>query len=94
VALAPPVLVTVSDSDLLLPTCTLPKLKLDCVGARVAGVTPVPVSAMFSVGLEALLVMARLPLTVVAEPGVKTTLKVGLLWPGVSVKGKLRPLML
>lgn len=90
-------LVTVSDRDLLLPTCTLSKLKLDCVGARTAGVTlvaPIPESAMFSVGLEALLVTARLPLTVPAACGAKTTLKLGLLWPGLKVKGRLKPLML
>ena len=94
VALDPPVLVTVSERDLLLPTCTLPKLRLDWVGVRVAGGTPVPESTMLSVGLEALLVMARLPLTVPAACGAKTTLKLGLLSPGPKVKGRLKPLML
>jgi len=97
VALASPVLVTVSASDLLLPTCTLPKLRLDWVDARVAGVTliaPVPESPTLSVGLEALLARARLPLTMPVACGVNATLKLGLLWPGSKVKGRLKPLTL
>ena len=94
VALAPPVLVTVSGKLLLLPTCTLPKFRLACVGLRVAGVTPVPDTGIFRVGLEALLVIVRFPLTDPAVCGAKTTLKVGLLCPGPNVNGRLRPFTL
>ena len=81
----------------MFPTCTLPKLRLGCVGIRVAGVmlvAPAPESAMLSVGLDASLVMARLPLTAPVDCGANTTLKLGLLWPGAKVKGRLNPLKL
>ena len=64
VTLDPPVLVMVSDAPPLLLTWTLPKLKLDCEADSAPAVTPVPESPMFSVELEALLVIATPPLTV------------------------------
>jgi hypothetical protein len=56
----------------------LPKLRLDGFAVRVPGVVPVPDRGMLSVGLEALLVMERLPLATPADCGAKTTLKLGL----------------
>jgi hypothetical protein len=61
VTLEPPELVSVSESVWLLPTCTLPKLRLVAVAVSDPGVTPVPESGMPSVGFDALLVTARLP---------------------------------
>src|SRR5579863_6807108 len=89
----PPVLLIVSDNDLLFPTCTLPKLMLVCVGVKVPGWTAEPASGMFSVPLEALLAMTTLPLTFPADGGVNTTLNV-VLCPLASVTGRLRPFML
>lgn len=93
VTLEPPVLVRVSDSVELLPICTLPKLRLDGFAPSAPAVTPVPERGMLSVGFEPLLMIARLPLTLPADDGANTTLKV-LLCPAVRVKGKLRPLTL
>ena len=72
----------------------MPKLRLVGLALRVPGATPVAEMGIFSVGLEALLVIARLPLTVPAACGANTTLKLGLLWPGSKVKGRLKPFIL
>ena len=72
--------------DELLPTCTLPKLRLDGLAVREPGVTPVPLNAMFSVGLLALLMIARFPLAAPAEVGAKVTVA-DLLCPAARVKG-------
>ena len=72
----------------------MPKFRLVGFALTSPGVTPVPETRTFSVGLEALLVMTRLPLTPPADCGANTTLKLGLLWPGPKVKGRLKPLML
>ena len=74
-----------------MPTCTLPKLRLDGFAERVPGATPVPEREMLSVGFEALLVRERVPLAAPADCGAKTTLKLGLLWPGAKIKGRLKP---
>jgi len=76
VAVEPPVLVTVSDRDWLLPTVTLPKLSVVGFAPSVACETPVPESAIFSVEFEALEIMLMLPLAPEAEPGAKVTVKV------------------
>ena len=76
VTLDPPELVRVSDSVWLLPTWTLPKLRLVAVAVSDPGVTPVPESGMPRVGFEALLVIARLPLADPPVVGVNLTLKV------------------
>src|SRR5256885_16287831 len=78
--LVPPVLVTVSESVLLLLTCTLPKARLVGFDATAPAVMPVPVKGTFNVGFEAFEVMATLPLTAPAADGANTTLKVAL-WP-------------
>jgi len=61
VRLEPPELVSVSDSVWLLPTWTLPKLRLLAVAVSDPDVTPAPDSGMLRLGFEALLVMERLP---------------------------------
>jgi hypothetical protein len=93
VTLEPPVLVTVSDRDCLLPTVTLPKLRLVGFDPNAPGATPVPDNGMVSVGLEAVEVMVTLPLTLPADAGVSVTVKVALC-PAVSVTGVVIPLKL
>src|SRR5208283_1925690 len=93
VTLDPPVLVTVSDRDCLLPTVTLPKLRLVGLGDRSPGEIPVPDNGMVSVGFDALEVMVTLPLAPAAEVGANETLKV-VLCPAVRVTGAVVPLRL
>ena len=93
VTLEPPELVRVSDSVWLLPTCTLPKLRLAAVAASEPGVTPEPESGMPRVGFDALLVMERFPEADPPVVGVNVTLNVTL-WPPAKVAGRLIPLML
>ena len=85
----PPVLVMVSDTFLLDPAWTLPKLTLDGFATRAPGVTPVPESVTVTVELEDVIV--TLPETAPPDLGAKTTLK-GRLCPAVSVAGRDRPL--
>jgi hypothetical protein len=67
VRLVPPVLVNVSDKLVLLPTWTLPKLRLVGFAVSAACATPVPDSGRFTARLEALEEKARLPLEVPAD---------------------------
>ena len=78
VTLDPPELVKVSDRVWLLPTCTLPKLRLVAVAVSDPGVTPVPESGTVKVGFDALLVTERLPPADPPAVGVNVTLKVAL----------------
>jgi hypothetical protein len=89
VALDPPVLVTVSDKDSLLPICTLPKVKLDFVGLKAPGAptTPLPLSATLVGLFAASLEMATFPLTLPEALGEKTILNVTL-WPTATVTGR------
>lgn len=89
--LAPPVLVTVSDSDCLLPTVTLPKLRLVGFDPNVPGAMPVPDNGMVRLGFEALEVTLTLPLALPAEAGVNVTVNVALC-PEVKVTGVVIPL--
>ena len=91
--LVPPELVTVSDSVPVWPTVWLPKLRLEGFGVSVPGVTPVPDSAMFSVGLEPFDVTVNVPLALPADAGSNDTLNVALC-PAVSVTGVVMPLKL
>ena len=91
--LEPPVLVTVSDKVWLLPTVTLPKLRLAGFEPRVPCVTPVPDNGMVRVGFDAVEVMVTLPLALAADRGANLTLKVAL-WPAVRVTGVVIPLRL
>jgi len=70
--------VIVSDKLLLLPVWMLPKFRLVGVALIAPGVAAVPDNAMFSVGLEALLPIAKLPFTVPPLVGAKATLKAAL----------------
>ena len=91
--LEPPVLVTVSDRACLLPTITLPKLRLVGFDPSVPGATPVPDNGMVRLGLEAVEVMVTLPLALPADAGVNVTLRLALC-PAVSVTGVVIPLTL
>jgi len=93
VTLEPPVLVTVSERDCLLPTITLPKPRLVGFEPSAPGVTPVPDNGMARVGFEAFEVIVTLPLTLPADVGVNVTLKLALC-PAVSVTGAVIPLTL
>ena len=61
-----------------MPTCTLPKLRLEAVAVSDPGVTPDPKSGTVNVGFDALLVMERLLLADAPVVGAKVTLKVAL----------------
>jgi hypothetical protein len=93
VTVEPPEFVRVSERVWLLPTCTLPKLRLVALAVSKPGVTPVPEIGMPRLGFDALLVMERLLLADPPVVGVKVTLKVTL-WPAAKVAGRLIPLML
>ena len=75
VTLDPPELVRVSDKVELLLTCTLPNESELGFAPRTPAVAPVPLSGMFRVGFDPLLVMATLPPTLPAEVGANVTLK-------------------
>ena len=87
----PPELVMVSDKVLLLPTLTLPKLRLAGLGESIPAVTAVPETGTVSVALEASLVTVRLPVGLPADCGAKTTLN-DLLAPAARVNGTVTPL--
>lgn len=89
--LAAPLLVTVSDSDWLLPIVTLPKVSVVGFGTSVPGATPVPNKPIASEEFVAFDVMVNVPLAVAADAGANATLKVALC-PAVSVTGVVIPL--
>ena len=89
----PPELVKVSDSVLLEPVCTEPKLRLELLAESVPGAVAVPESGTVSEALDALLVTVRLPVGLPAEVGLNTTLNETLL-PASTVAGSVRPLTL
>jgi hypothetical protein len=93
VTLDPPVFVTVSGSELLFPTSTPPKLRMVGLDANAPGATPVPLTGMVRVGLEAFDVIVMLPLAAAAAVGAKLTLKLELC-PAASVTGAVTPLKL
>lgn len=74
----------------MLPTVTLPKLRLVGFDPSVPGVTPAADKGMVRVGFDAVEVTVRLPLALPADCGVKVTVKV-VLCPGVSVTGAVIP---
>src|SRR5215471_14826932 len=81
---------------LVLPTLTLPKLRL--VGLTLRRtlppvLTPVPERETVAGELVALLTTERLPVTLPVVEGVKVTLKVAV-WPAVKVNGNESPLKL
>ena len=89
--LEPPVLVTVSDRDCLLPTVTLPKLRLVGFDPTAPGTTPVPDNARVIEGFEASELIVTVPLALPLACGTKATVKV-VLWEGLSVDGAVIPL--
>src|SRR5439155_822090 len=91
VTLDPPVLVNVSCRLELLPSITVPKLKLEGLAPSVPGVTPDPLNGTLRVGFEASLVMATFPLTDPLACGANCTLNV-FDCPADKVVGKLKPL--
>src|SRR3981189_3116431 len=90
VTVGPPLLVTVTTTDLLLPTVTLPKLMLLGFAMREPGVTPVPESAMLRGEPGASEAMAKLP--VIAPPAAGANFTVNATdWFGVKVAGRHSP---
>ena len=77
----------------MLPTVTLPKLRLAGFDPSAPGVTPVPDNAMARIGLEAFEVIVIFPLILPADAGVKVTVNVAL-WPAGSIAGVLMPVRL
>jgi hypothetical protein len=75
----------------LLPTITLPKLRLVGFDARAPGATPVPVIGTVRFASEAFEEIVNVPLVLPAAVGVKVTRKVALC-PAVSVVGVVIPL--
>ena len=74
--LVPPVLVTFSDRDCLLPTVTLPKLRLAGFAPSVPAATPVPDKGSVKVEFEASEVIVTVPLALPLACGEKATVKV------------------
>ena len=85
-----PVFVTVSERVCLLPTVTLPKLRLVGFDPSAPGEIPVPDNPTVNVGFGAFEVMVTVPLTAPADCGVNETLKVAA-WPAASVTGAAIP---
>lgn len=77
----------------MLPTVTLPKLRLVGFEPSAPGATPVPDKGIVSVGLEAFDVMVTFPLALAAVCGANVTVKV-VLCPAVSVIGAVIPVKL
>jgi hypothetical protein len=91
VTLEPPVLVTVSDRACLLPTVTLPKLRLVGFDPSAPNATPVPDRGTVREGFEASDVIVTVPLALPLACGAKATVKV-VLWEALSVNGIVIPL--
>lgn len=89
----PPVLVSVSDTFVLLPTCTLPNASEVGLAARVPGATPVPESGMLRLGLPPLEVILRFPLAAPLVVGAKIAVN-EVLCPALNVTGKVSPVKL
>ena len=88
----PPVLVRVSDIDLVFPTVTVPKLMLLGLAPRPPGETPVPAKGIVRVGFEAFDVIVTLPLALPAADGLNETVKVAPC-PDARVSGAVIPLI-
>lgn len=72
----PPLLVTVSDRDVLVPTVTLEKLRLLGLGPRLPEATPVPDSGMLRVGFDPSERIVTVPLAEPLDCGAKDTVNV------------------
>jgi hypothetical protein len=84
------VLVTVSVRACLLPTVTLPKLRLAGFDPSVPGDIPEPDNALVSEEFEASDVIVNVPLAFPLNWGAKETTRV-VLCEGLSVRGRLIP---
>jgi hypothetical protein len=74
-----PLAVRLADADPLVPTTTLPTLKvLGLTASCPTAATPVPESGMVSVGFDAFELTVTVPLAAAAVVGVKVTLNVAL----------------
>jgi hypothetical protein len=93
VTAVPPLFVTVSDKLWLLPTVTVPKLRLAALAVKEPTDAPVPESGIVEVGFEAFEVTVKLPLAAPEAVGAKVTLKLAL-WPALKVIGIEIPLTL
>ena len=93
VTLELPELVSVPVKLALLPTCTVPKVRLAGLAATVPAETPVPESEMLSVGFEPLSASVMPPFTKPLDCGANVTLN-AVLCPGESVRGRVNPLRL
>ena len=82
-----------SDFVLLLPTCTLPKLRLVGFAEIVPSAVAVPDKETVSNGFDALLVTVSVPVGLPAVVGANTTLN-DLLAPAAKVNGKVKPFRL
>jgi hypothetical protein len=93
VTFALPVFVKVAGKLLVLPTFTLPKLKLETLNVKSSvPATPVPLRPIIYGEFGASLDSEIEPVTAPAPVGVKTALNVALLPAGI-VRGALRPVM-
>ena len=89
----PPVLLNTSDLVLVLPTCTLPKLRLVGLALMVPCDGAVPERETVSDGFDASLVTVSVPVGLPAAVGANTTLN-DLLAPAARVNGTVTPLTL
>jgi len=87
----PPVLVSVTVADLVVPSVTLPNASLVGFRESVPGVTPVPVSDIVKVGFEAFEVIVTVPLALPVACGANVTVNV-VFCEGFSVRGVVIPL--
>ena len=86
-------MVSVTLCELLLPTFTLPKLRLEGLAVNCTeAATPVPLNAIVPGELDALLTSEMLPVTLPADCGSNCALNV-MLCPGGSVTGTESPPM-
>ena len=89
-----PLFVMVTLEELLLPSLTLPKLRLvGLAPSKCVAATPVPLSEIASGEFGALLTSEMDPFTAPADPGANTALNVVVL-PALTVAGTLIPVML
>jgi len=86
-----PLFVTVWERECLLPTATLPKLRLEGFDPRAPTETPVPDSAIVKVGFDPSDVMVTVPLALPPDWGAKVTVNVVLLL-GPRLRGGVIPL--
>ena len=93
VTLEPPELVNVPESVWLLPTCTVPKFRLEGFAVSAPGAMPDPESGKLKLEFVALDAIATLPETFPEDWGAKVTEKLTAC-PAESVAGTVSPLRL